>query len=34
MTRKLLLSGAPLLSYGYGRGKTVAWYVSWWLRRP
>jgi hypothetical protein len=28
MTRKILLSGAPLLARGYGAGKTLAWYLT------
>jgi hypothetical protein len=33
MTRKILLSGTPLVRRGYGAGKTLAWYVSWRLQR-
>jgi hypothetical protein len=28
MTRKILLSGTPLVRRGYGAGKTLAWYVT------
>jgi hypothetical protein len=34
MTRKLLLTGVPLVAYGYGAGKSIVWYVAWRLRRP
>ncbi len=28
MTRKIILSGTPLLLRGYGAGKMLAWYVT------
>jgi hypothetical protein len=28
MTRKIFLSGTPLLLRGYGVGRTLAWYVT------
>jgi hypothetical protein len=28
MTRKILLSGTPLLVRGYATGRTLAWYVT------
>jgi hypothetical protein len=28
MTLKLILSGTPLITRGYGAGKTLAWYVA------
>jgi hypothetical protein len=33
VTVKILLSSVPLLTRGYGAGKTLAWYVSWRLQR-
>jgi hypothetical protein len=33
MTLKILFGGAPLLSRGYGAGRSVAWYLGWRLRR-
>jgi hypothetical protein len=33
MTRKLILSGTPLIARGYCAGKTLAWYVAWRLQQ-